>query len=139
MFVKLRWPLGGAAQKGFLEEVTLQRGLEGQVRVSRGEDGKWARVWGESPAKWLSGSYPAFLTLYMRDWSLEELTIAWGLAAGTGPGICQGTSGQRFQNPVPRQASCPSKVPGSGPADNSGDFSLLLKGQLLQGPETSGA
>lgn len=29
------------AQKGFLEEATLDLGLEGQVRVSQGEDGKW--------------------------------------------------------------------------------------------------
>ena len=95
------------------------------------------RVWEEIPGKWLSGSYLAFLSQYMRDCSLEELTTVWGLAPGTGPGICQGTSGQRLQNPVPRQALHPGKVPGSGPANNSGDSSWILEGQLLKGLEAS--
>ena len=88
---------------------------------------------GQIPGRWLSGSYLAFLTCAMSDGSLEEMTIVWGLTPGTGPGICQGTSGLWPQNPVPSQVLGPGKVRGSGPTDNSGNLSWTLKGQLLKG------
>lgn len=73
------------------------------------------RVWGEIPGKWLSGSDLAFLSRCMRDWSVEELPVAWGLAPGTalvsGRAHQDGSSKTRSQARLWALARCQAVVP----------------------------
>lgn len=110
-------------------------GLEGQVRVSQGEDGKWRRVWGEPGlgAQSLENHCLGFIwlfSLHMSDWSLEDLTLVWGLTSGTAltrahqdlsparPTLCQGMRQwpHRQQWGLLSEHTLPPGVPlGSGP------------------------